>query len=100
MSHIHAIVKLQLKQLENIVEKQGITLQATPEAIQFIADQGFDPQFGARPVKRFIQKKVLNELSKQLLLQKVRPNSIVVLDAFDEGLIFRPPIKKENGVVV
>ncbi|MCB0669089.1 MAG: hypothetical protein KDC80_24865, partial [Saprospiraceae bacterium] len=83
-----------------VLDKQGIDLQATPEAIQYISDQGFDPQFGARPVKRFIQKKVLNELSKQLLLQKVQPNSTVVLDAFGEGLVFRPPIKKENGVTV
>jgi ATP-dependent Clp protease ATP-binding subunit ClpB len=100
VSHIHAIVRLQLKNLEHILEKQGITLQATPEAIQFIADQGFDPQFGARPVKRFIQKRVLNELSKQLLIQQVKPNSVVVLDAFDEELVFRPPIKKEHSLPV
>lgn len=100
VSHIHAIVRLQLKNLEHILEKQGITLQATPEAIQFIADQGFDPQFGARPVKRFIQKRVLNELSKQLLIQQIKPNSVVVLDAFDEELVFRPPIKKEHSLPV
>ncbi|MCB0688466.1 MAG: AAA family ATPase, partial [Saprospiraceae bacterium] len=100
MSHIHAIVKLQLKQLEKVLEKQGIILHATPEAIQFIADQGFDPQFGARPVKRFIQKKVLNELSKEMLQQKVLPNSTVILDAFGDNLVFRPPIKKEADATV
>ena len=100
MEHIHAIVELQLNQLEHILQKQGIDLQATPEAIDFIASQGFDPQFGARPVKRYIQKRVLNELSRQLLIQNVKPNSSVVLDAFGDNLVFRPPIKKENGVVV
>jgi ATP-dependent Clp protease ATP-binding subunit ClpB len=93
--HIHAIVKLQLKMLEKVLSKQGINLQATNEAINYIATQGFDAQFGARPVKRFIQKKVLNELSKQLLLQKVQPNGTIVLDAFDNGLVFRTPLKKE-----
>ena len=96
-AHIHEIVKIQLRVLGKVLEKQQIELQATPQAIDFIAEQGFDPQFGARPVKRFIQKKVLNELSKQLLHQKVEPNSTVVLDAFDNHLVFRPPLKKENG---
>lgn len=100
LTHIHSIVRLQLKQLQHILDKQGISLQATPEAVQFIADQGFDPQFGARPVKRFIQKRVLNELSRQMLIQKVKPNSVVVLDSFDDNLIFRPPIKKDLGAAV
>ncbi len=100
LTHIHLIVRLQLKQLQHILDKQGISLQATPEAVQFIADQGFDPQFGARPVKRFIQKRVLNELSRQMLIQKVKPNSVVVLDSFDDNLIFRPPIKKDLGAAV
>ncbi len=94
--HIHDIVKIQLDLLQKTLTKQGIELQATPQAIQFIAEQGFDPQFGARPVKRFIQKKVLNRLSKELLEQKVRPDSTVVLDAFDKELVFRAPLKKEE----
>lgn len=94
--HIHEIVKLQLKQLEQVLSKQEIELRATPQAIQYIADQGYDPQFGARPVKRLIQKKVLNELSRQLLLQKVQPKSKVILDAFDNGLVFRAPLRKEE----
>jgi len=96
--HIHKIVKLQLKMMENTLAKQGITLKATDQAIQLISDQGFDPQFGARPVKRFIQKKVLNELSKQILLQKVTPDSVVVLDAFDDQLVFRAPLEKEDHI--
>ncbi len=94
--HIHAIVKIQLGLLQDTLSKQGITLKATPQAIQFISEQGFDAQFGARPVKRFIQKKVLNKLSKALLEQEIKPNSTVVLDAFDSGLVFRGPLKVEE----
>ena len=93
---IYDIVKLQLSNLEKILSKQEISLLATPQAIQFIADQGYDVQFGARPIKRIIQKKVLNALSSELLHQKVKPQSTVVLDAFDHGLIFRAPFKKES----
>ncbi len=96
--HIAGIVKLQLKYLEKVLRKQNITLKATQQALSYIAEQGFDPQYGARPVKRFIQKKVLSELSKQLLHQKVRPDSTVVLDAFDNGLVFRAPLKKEGDL--
>ena len=93
---IYDIVKMQLSNLEKILGKQEISLLATPQAIQFIADQGYDVQFGARPIKRIIQKKVLNALSSELLHQKVKPQSTVVLDAFDHGLIFRAPFKKES----
>ena len=96
--HIEGIVGLQLKYLEKVLEKQNIKLMATPQAKKFIAEQGFDPQYGARPVKRFIQKKVLNELSKQLLHQKVKPDSTVVLDAFDDSLVFRAPLRKEEDM--
>ncbi len=96
--HIRQIVELQLKGLEKILSKQEITLTATPQAINYIAAAGFDPQFGARPVKRVIQKKVLNALSKAMLKQEVQPNSRVVLDSFGEGLIFRQPTEKEELV--
>jgi len=94
--HIRQIVELQLKGLEKVLSKQEITLTATPQAINYIAAAGFDPQFGARPVKRVIQKKVLNALSKAMLKQEVQPNSRVVLDSFGEGLVFRQPTEKEE----
>lgn len=96
--HIRAIVKLQMQILQTTLDKQGIKLLATREAIRYIAEQGFDPQFGARPVRRYIQKKVLNELSRQILRQQVQPDSTVVLDSFDNGLIFREPIAKDREV--
>ena len=86
---ITEIVKLQLKQLKKSLLKQHITIDATEEAISYLAKKGYDPQYGARPVKRTIQKEVLNELSKELLSGKIKPESIVLLDSFDNKLVFR-----------
>ncbi len=93
---IRAIVGLQLQRLEDILANQDIKWSFTQEAIDLIADLGFDPQFGARPIKRVIQKKVMNQLSKQLLLGKVKTNSQIVLDAFDDHLVFRNPTNGES----
>ena len=86
---IKQIVILQLKGLTKMLAKQHITLDATEEAIDYIAKLGYDPQYGARPVKRVIQKDVLNELSKQILGGKVTADSIILLDVFNNTLIFR-----------
>ncbi|NER17527.1 ATP-dependent chaperone ClpB [Spongiivirga citrea] len=86
---IKAIVKLQLQQVIKMVAKQDITLDATEQAIEHLAELGFDPQFGARPVKRVIQKQVLNELSKSILAGSITTDSIILLDAFDGKLVFR-----------
>lgn len=86
---IHQIVGLQLKGVKKMLEKQGITLDATDEAIENLAQKGFDPQYGARPVKRTIQREVLNKLSKEILSGKITTDSIILLDAFDEELVFR-----------
>ena len=86
---IKAIVKLQLNALKKMVAAQNITLDATEQAIALLAEKGFDPQFGARPVKRTIQKMVLNQLSKEILSGNISTNSIILLDAFDGELVFR-----------
>ena len=87
--NIKDIVGLQLKQLTKMVSKQGITLDATPEALMHLAKRGYDPQYGARPVKRVIQKEVLNQLSKDILSGKVSTESIILLDAFNDEIVFR-----------
>ena len=69
--------------------QQGITMDATPEAIAYLSDKGYDPQFGARPVKRVIQRDVLNQLSKEILAGTISTDSIILLDAFDGKLVFR-----------
>ena len=87
--NIKDVVGLQLKGLQKMLIKQGITFDATPEAISYLAEKGYDPEYGARPVKRVIQKEVLNELSKEILSGKVTTDSIILLDAFDATLVFR-----------
>lgn len=87
--HITQIVALQLKGLTKMLSKQQITLDATDEAIGYLAEKGYDPQYGARPVKRVIQKEVLNALSKEILSGKVATDSIILLDSFNDALVFR-----------
>ena len=86
---IRAIVKLQLNIVQKTIAKQDITLDATDEAIGYLAEKGYQPEFGARPVKRVIQKEVLNQLSKDILSGNVSTDSIILLDAFDNHLVFR-----------
>ena len=83
------IVKLQIDHLKKMIGKQEITLDATDEAIKYLAKKGYQPEFGARPVKRVIQKEVLNQLSKEILSGKITTDSIILLDAFDDKLVFR-----------
>lgn len=87
--NIREIVGIQLKGVTKMLALQQITLDATPEAIDYLAEKGFDPQYGARPVKRVIQREVLNELSKDILSGKITTDSIILLDAFDGTLVFR-----------
>ena len=86
---ITKIVGLQLKGVTQMLMKQGITMDATEEAISYLAEKGYDPQFGARPVKRVIQRDVLNQLSKEILAGKITTDSIILLDSFDDQLVFR-----------
>tara|TARA_R110000868_G_scaffold161628_3_gene392342 strand:- start:24420 stop:27020 length:2601 start_codon:yes stop_codon:yes gene_type:complete len=86
---ISKIVVLQIDQLKKLVAKQNITIDATDEAIAYLANKGYDPQYGARPIKRVIQKEVLNNISKELLSGKIQPGGIILIDSFDDQLVFR-----------
>ena len=88
-ANIAEIVGLQLKSVTKMLALQGITMDATPEAIVYLSEKGYDPQFGARPVKRVIQRDVLNQLSKEILAGTIATNSIILLDSFDGKLVFR-----------
>lgn len=88
-ANIKDIVGLQLKGLTKMLLKQGITFDATDEAIAYLAIKGYHPEYGARPVKRVIQKEVLNALSKELLSGRIKTDGIILLDSFDDGLVFR-----------
>jgi ATP-dependent Clp protease ATP-binding subunit ClpB len=83
------VVRLQMKRVTDMLTPQGITLQTTDQAIHFLAEEGYDPDFGARPVKRAIQQLVLNELSKKILADEVDRTKPIIIDEFGEGLVFR-----------
>ena len=87
--NIQRIVELQLKSVTKMLAHQNITMDASSEAVQYLAEKGYDPQFGARPVKRVIQREVLNELSKEILAGTLKTDSIILIDAFDGKLVFR-----------
>jgi ATP-dependent Clp protease ATP-binding subunit ClpB len=86
---IQTVVELQLGNVQKMLEKNEIRLRATKKAVQFIATRGFDPQFGARPIKRVIQKNLLNELSKMILEGTVNKDKEIVVDEKEGKLIFR-----------
>ena len=86
---IRKIVTVQLNSVKKMLAQTGIALEFTDAALAFISDKGFDPQFGARPVKRVIQKYVLNELSKELLGGKINKDRPITIDSNDAGLVFK-----------
>ncbi len=87
-SEIRNIVDLQFKQIQHTLAEMGINITASNEALEWLAQLGYDPQFGARPLKRVIQKRILNELSKEILAGKVDKDSKIKLDTFDNKFVF------------
>ena len=86
---IKGIVKIQLEGLKKLVADSGIQLQFSEYALEFLAEQGFDPQFGARPLKRLIQKEIVNQLSKRILAGDIDKSHPVLVDVFDGVVVFR-----------
>ena len=83
------VVRLQMKKVTDMLEPQGIRLETTEAAIKFLAQEGYDPDFGARPVKRAIQQLVLNDLSRKILADEVNREKPIIIDEFGDGLVFR-----------
>jgi ATP-dependent Clp protease ATP-binding subunit ClpB len=94
--HLEGIVKIQLGYLFEKLKGQQIHLKLTDDAMQFIIERGYDPAMGARPVKRVIQKEVLNALSKAILSNMVKKEEPIVMDVFDGQVVFRAPIENEK----
>ncbi|MES5005343.1 ATP-dependent chaperone ClpB [Prevotella disiens] len=88
-AEISKVVSLQLERAKQILEPQGFTLQWTDSAVDYLAQVGYDPEFGARPVKRAIQRYVLNDLSKAILAETVSREKPIIIDYFGDGLVFR-----------
>lgn len=99
-SEIKGIIKIQLDNLHALVAKNGIDLRFSDYALDFLADNGYDPQFGARPLKRLIQKEIVNQLSKRILAGDIDKTKPVLVDVFDGIVVFRNEQPVENEPLV
>ncbi len=88
-AEIADVVRLQMAGVSKMLEQQGLKLEITPHAVNYLAEVGYDPEFGARPVKRAIQHYVLNDLSRRILADEVSRDKPIIIDCFGQGLIFR-----------
>jgi ATP-dependent Clp protease ATP-binding subunit ClpB len=88
-NEIKGIVHIQLNNLKRLVAQSGIQLDFSDYALDFLAEQGFDPQFGARPLKRLIQKEIVNQLSRRILAGEIDKSQPVLVDVFDNTVVFR-----------
>jgi ATP-dependent Clp protease ATP-binding subunit ClpB len=93
---IRNIITIQLKNLQKQVEENGISLKFSDYAVDFLAENGFDPQFGARPLKRLIQKSIINQLSKRMLMGDIDKSRPVIVDVFDGVVVFRNDASQEK----
>jgi ATP-dependent Clp protease ATP-binding subunit ClpB len=95
---IRGIIKMQLDGLKELVAANGINLQFSDYTLDYLAENGYDPQFGARPLKRLIQKEIVNQLSKRILAADIDKTRPVLVDVFDGTVVFRNEAVKENGI--
>jgi ATP-dependent Clp protease ATP-binding subunit ClpB len=97
---IKGIIRIQLNHLKKLVAESGIQLEFSEYLLEYLAENGFDPQFGARPLKRLIQKEIVNKLSKKILEGSVDKTRPVLVDVFDGNVVFRndvPEMEQSNG---
>ena len=95
--NIRSIIDIQLLEVKALLAKQEIKIDFTPQLRAWLADEGFNPEFGARPLKRVITKKILHEISRQILMGKISPKSDVLLDVFDDKIVVRQPALAEKN---
>jgi ATP-dependent Clp protease ATP-binding subunit ClpB len=94
---IKGIIRIQLNSLKELVAQSGIQLEFTNYALDFLSENGFDPQFGARPLKRLIQKSIVNELSKKILMGSIDKSKPVLVDVFDGTVVFRNEVPEHEN---
>ncbi|HMS69660.1 MAG TPA: AAA family ATPase, partial [Saprospiraceae bacterium] len=94
--NIRSIIDIQLNDVKRLLAEQDIRIDFTPQLKTWLADEGFNPEFGARPLKRVITKKILHELSKQILTNVIVPKSDVLLDVFDDKVVVRKTVLAEH----
>ncbi|MEX0636211.1 MAG: AAA family ATPase, partial [Ferruginibacter sp.] len=96
---IKGIIRIQLETLQRLIQKNGIDLQFSEYALDYLAENGYDPQFGARPLKRLIQKEIVNKLSKKILAGNINKNKPVLVDVFDGVVVFRNEASAETAAI-
>lgn len=94
---IKGVLNIQLNNLKKLVAQSGIQLEFSEYAMDFLAEQGFDPQFGARPLKRLIQKEIVNQLSRRILAGEIDKSQPVLVDVFDNTVVFRNEVASKNS---
>jgi ATP-dependent Clp protease ATP-binding subunit ClpB len=97
-NEIRDIVNIQLNNLKRLVAQSGIQLEFSDYALDFLAEQGFDPQFGARPLKRLIQKEIVNQLSRRILAGEIDKSQPVLVDVFDNTVVFRNEVATKSSL--
>ena len=97
---ISKIVKIQFQELNKMLANKNIKLNISDYAVEYLSNKGYEPQFGARPIKRLIQKEILNGLSKELLEGKIKEGDIILIDSFDENIVFRKDDNKEINLKI
>ncbi|RYD97862.1 MAG: type VI secretion system ATPase TssH, partial [Sphingobacteriales bacterium] len=95
-SEIRGIIRIQLEALRGLVAQSGIQLRFSDYLLDFLAENGFDPQFGARPLKRLIQKEIVNALSKKILAGSIDKSHPVLVDVFDGVVVFRNDVEEQQ----
>ena len=96
---VMGIVRIQLEALKKMLQESGVAIDFSDYALRYLAVQGFDPQFGARPLKRLIQKEVINPLSKKILAGEIDKSAPVLVDVFDNTVVFRSGVTKVIGLL-
>jgi ATP-dependent Clp protease ATP-binding subunit ClpB len=96
---VMGIVRIQLEALKKMLQESGIAIDFSDYALRYLAVQGFDPQFGARPLKRLIQKEIINPLSKKILAGEIDKSAPVLVDVFDNTVVFRSGVTKVIGLL-
>jgi ATP-dependent Clp protease ATP-binding subunit ClpB len=95
---IRGIIRIQLEALKHLVSQSGIQLHFTDYLLDYLAENGFDPQFGARPLKRLIQKEIVNQLSRKILAGDIDKAHPVLVDVFDGVVVFRNDVEQPHEV--
>jgi ATP-dependent Clp protease ATP-binding subunit ClpB len=98
-NEIRGIIRIQLENLKNLVAQSGVQLQFSDYLVDYLAENGFDPQFGARPLKRLIQKEIVNSLSKRILAGDIDKSHPVLVDVFDGVVVFRNEVEQPQVVI-